>query len=40
MLLPLTTLDAVFTALFPAKNEPEVAEVEFTPFDLSYLREI
>ena len=40
MNLPLTTLDAVFEVLFPAKRRPEVPEVEFTPLDLSYLKEM
>jgi hypothetical protein len=40
MILPLTTLEATLKALFRAEKEPEVPEVEFTPFDLSHLREV
>jgi hypothetical protein len=36
----LTTVNAVFGVLFRGKNTPEVNEVEFTPFDLSYLNDL
>jgi hypothetical protein len=38
--LPLTTLDTVLEVLFRGRNQPEVQEVEFTPFDLSHLKEM
>lgn len=40
MILPLTTLDAVLEVLFRGKRQPEIPEVEFIPFELSYLKEM
>jgi hypothetical protein len=38
MVLSLTTLEAVLSVLFRGQNQPEIQEVEFTPFNLAYLR--
>jgi hypothetical protein len=38
MILPLTTLDAVLKVLFRDNSQSEIPEVEFTPFNLAFLR--
>ena len=41
MILPLATLEAALKALYHRKSRSEIpVEVEFKPFDLSYLKEM
>ena len=40
MILPFASLETALRALVGQKNQPEVPEPEFTPFDLSHLKEM
>ena len=40
MVLPPSAIETALATLFCAKDQPEIPEPEFTPFDLSHLQDM